>query len=105
MNLPKEYENVIVTFEGTIYVPDGYYGRRENAVLTKRGFYHKSDGYYNSKDQWVSTPNGYFSIPPRWRTFNGILLPDGWGGYRITPENVIQWRELNESEQKLYFIN
>lgn len=104
MNLPKEYQNVMVTFEGTVYVPDKYYGKHEIQTITKRGFYHKSNGYYNSKDQWIETPNGYFSIPHSWRLFNGVLLPHGWGGHRIAPENVIEWRELNKTEEKIQSI-
>jgi hypothetical protein len=96
--LPIEYENVMLTFKGSFYVPDKYYGKWEIQTRTKRAFYHKSDGYYNSKNEWIRTPDGYFSVPPEWRRFNGALLPHGWGGHRVRPEEVIEWRHLNERE-------
>ena len=90
----------MVTFEGTVFIRDKYYGKYEKQVKTRRGFFHKSDGYYNSKDEWIETPNGYISVPPKWKVFhftNGEseLLPSGWGGYRVLPEKVIKWEYTN----------
>ena len=96
MNVPKEYKDVMLTFKGMVYVPDKYYGDWKSQVVTKRAFYHKSDGYYDTKNNWIETPNGYFSVPPRYKMFYPIsgeptLLPDGWGGHRVTPDKAIEW--------------
>jgi len=94
--MPQEMVDVMVTFKGTVYVPDKYYGKHEIQTITKRGFYHKSDGYYNSKDEWIDTPDGFFSIPPRYKSFKGVMLPDGWGGHRVKPEDCIKWEHIKE---------
>ncbi len=94
--LPIQMKNVMVTFKGKVYVRDRYYGYYEDQIITKRGFFHKWEtstlnGYYNATNQWISMPDGYFSGPPRWKEFNGVMLPDGWGGHRVDPKNVIKW--------------
>lgn len=101
---PVEYQNVMVTYMGSVYVPDKYYGKYVTQKVTRRGFYHKSNGFYNSKDQWVETPDGYFSIPQKWKTFHfydgtAALLPDGFYGARVMPDKVISWRELEHEEE------
>jgi hypothetical protein len=92
IKVPKEMKNVMVTFKGSVYVRDKYYGHYEEQVITKRGFYSTLlKGYYNAKNEWIDIPEGYFSIPPSWKKFKGILLPHGWGGYRVRPNEVIKW--------------
>lgn len=49
------------------------------------------EGYYNAKNEWVSIPEGFFSIPPGYKEFNGVLLPDGWGGHKVRIDKVIKW--------------
>ena len=44
---------------------------------TKRGFY--SDLFK------------HYAVPPNWKKFNGKLLPDGFGGERIKPNDIINW--------------
>ena len=46
MKLPQEYVNVMITYKGSVYVPDKYYGKYETQVVTRRAFYSKSNGYY-----------------------------------------------------------
>ena len=95
--LPIEMEHVMVTFVGSVRVRDKYYDHYEKMQITKRGFFSKLlGGYYNSKNEWIDIPEGYFSIPPDWRTFNGVLLPHGWGGYRVKPDQVIKWEYCKE---------
>jgi hypothetical protein len=95
MNLPESYENVMVTYMKIFYT--GPYGdTKEKREVTKRGFYTDTDGYYNALGQWIETPNGKFAIPPNWAMFNGILLPDGWGGDRVLPEQVIKWEYIKD---------
>lgn len=96
MELPKEYENVMITYKTTI--SSGPYGdTKTQEVVTRRAFYSKSDGYYDSRDNWVETPDGYFSVPQYWRnwTFSDgtvALLPHTFYHYgRIPPKNIIKW--------------
>lgn len=96
IDLPEEMENIMVTFIGKVLVRDKYYDHYENHTITRRGFYSKSKGYYNPRDQWISTPNGYVSVPPSWKIFNDILLPHGWVGYRVLPEEIIKWEYVKE---------
>jgi len=97
MELPKEYVNVMITYKGTVYVPDKYYGKYVEQVVTRRAFYSKSDGFYDRKDNWIPTPDGYFSVPQHWRewTFsNGesALLPHGFYHHgRVYPKDIIKW--------------
>lgn len=97
MNLPKEYENVIVTYVGR--VRKNPYGDTEPREVTRKGFYHKTDGYYNAKGEWIETPEGYFSIPDNWGDFtfsNGEVhnLPKGFGSDRVLPKDVISWKHI-----------
>lgn len=92
MNLPKEYQNIMITYKDNVRVRDKYYGHYEQQIVTRRAFYSKSDGYYDGKDNWIETPNGYFNVPQYWQTFNGYLLPYGfWHHGRVLPENIIKW--------------
>jgi hypothetical protein len=97
MELPKEFVNVLLTYEGNIYVPDKYYGRYEKGIVTRRAFYANSQGYYNKLGDFVETPQGYFSVPQFWGYFtfsNGetALVPETFYSYgRVLPENVIKW--------------
>jgi hypothetical protein len=97
MELPNEYQNVMLTYEGNVRVRDKYYDHYEKQVVTRRAFYSKSNGYYDSKDQWIETPNGYFSVPQYWQDFTFsdgkvALLPHTFYSYgRVLPENIIKW--------------
>ena len=85
--LPENMVNIMITY------------KIENDVYTKRGWYNDPkvgfSGYYNALGQWINPPNGYFTIPPSWQFFTigkkEILLPHGWGGDRVLPENIINW--------------
>lgn len=96
MELPKEYTNVMITYEAEISY--GAYGiQKRKEIVKRRAFYSKSDGFYNSQDQWVETPNGYFSVPQYWQDFTfsdgtTALLPHTFYQYpRVYPENIIKW--------------
>jgi hypothetical protein len=92
MELPKEYQNIMITYIATVRIPDKYYGHDEVMEVTRRAFYCKSDGYYNRKDEYVKTPNGYFSVPQYWQELKGSLLPHSFYSYgRVLPENIIKW--------------
>lgn len=97
MNTPTEYQNVMITYGGTVYVPDKYYGKYETQVVTRRAFYSNSKGYYNSKDEWIETPEGYFCVPQYWENFSFIngtsaLLPGAFNSFgRVLPKDVIKW--------------
>ena len=67
MELPEEYVDVMITYRES----------HSKLTATKRGFYSESFGN--------------FSIPPGWARFNGVLLPNGWGGIRLTADKVIKW--------------
>ena len=84
--LPEAYRNVMVTYK------DGA------GTLTKRGFYSSLDGYYNGRGEWIDTPEGTFKIPPDWRTFNGALLPHGWGGLNLKPDQILAWEYCDTPE-------
>lgn len=97
MEYPKEYANVMITYEGIVHVPDKYYGRDEKTIVTRRAFYCKSDGYYDRKDNFIPTPDGYFSVPQFWEYFtfsNGekALLPYTFYQYpRVLMKDIIKW--------------
>jgi hypothetical protein len=104
MERPIPMKNIMVTFRGRVYVRDKYYGHYEEQVITKRGFFHKYEtdslnGYYDAANRWVAMPGGYISVPPRWKEFNGTLLPDGWGGHRVKLEDVIKWEYCDDSNR------
>jgi hypothetical protein len=67
-------EDVLVTYQ------------KNGETITKRGFYDKSFGT--------------FSVPPTWQKFNGVLLPHGWGGDHLKPENVVKWQPIKNSTIK-----
>ena len=74
--LPTPFENIMVTYNKTVLM--GLYGDKTNIqTVTKMGFYNNIDNK--------------FSIPPRWAKFNGVLLPDGWGGDHLTIDKIISW--------------
>ena len=92
MNLPKEYQNVLITYNGKVRIRDKYYDHYEDKVVTRRAFYSKSNGYYNSENNWIETPNGHFSVPQFWQMHNGNLLPHTFYHHgRVLPENIIKW--------------
>ncbi len=76
LEYPEDMRDVMVTYKKKFY--SGAYGSTvtEN-VVTKRGFYSKM--FDN------------ISVPPAWRKFNGVLLPDGFGGDRLKLKDVIKW--------------
>lgn len=98
--LPIEYQTVMITYKGTVYVPDKYYGKYEEQVVTRRAFYSKSNGYYNHKDEWVETPEGYFSVPQYWSNFTfsdgtSALLPHTFYSFgRVLPKDIIKWEKI-----------
>ena len=97
MNTPEAYVNVMITYVGTVYVPDRYYGTYEKRVVTRRAFYTKSNGYYDRKDNWIDTPDGYFCVPQYWREFTHsdgttALLPHTFYSYgNVLPKDVQKW--------------
>lgn len=105
MNLPKEYVNVMITYQGSVRVRDKYYDHQEERIVTRRAFYCKSEGYYNTKDEFIKTPNGYYSVPQHWtwHTWSdgtSSLTPQGFYHYpRVLPEDVISW-ELDKVKHK-----
>ena len=81
IELPIGFSNVMVTYEKTF--SSGAYGdTKTKQVVTKMGFYDNIDNK--------------FSIPPRWKKFNGVLLPDGWGGDHLTIDKIISWKYCEE---------
>ena len=102
MNLPNDCENVILTYIGTVYVPDKYYGKFIKEKVIRWAIYFKSTGFYNGKDEWIDTPNGYFSVPKDWGYFNGVLLPKGFNIYdRVLTENIIKWEYVKQKLEEL----
>lgn len=76
MDIPEDLRDIMITYKKNVY--SGVYGDTiTKEIVTKRGFYSK---LFNN-----------FSIPPRWSYFNGVLLPDGWGGDHISINEVIKW--------------
>lgn len=72
--LPPDMENVMVTYDVVVERP---YESRRVERRCKRGFY--------------SSLFGKFSMPPSWNYFNGVLLPDGFGGDHFPPDKIIRW--------------
>lgn len=97
MILPRPYQNVMLTYIGSVKVRDKYYDHYEQQQVTRRAFYADSDGYYDTSDNWITTPNGYFMVPQYWEewTFSDgttALLPATFHHYgRVLPENIINW--------------
>jgi hypothetical protein len=52
------------------------------------------DGREVTRMGFYSELFGNFSIPPSWKKFNGVLLPDGFGGLHLKPENIIKWSKI-----------
>jgi len=75
METPENLRDIMVTYEKKIY--DRYGNAIGEEVVTKRGFY---DNLFNQ-----------ISVPPSWAKFNGVLLPDGFGGDNLKIEEVIKW--------------
>ena len=80
LELPIPFSNIMVTYKKTFY-SGAYLSIKTNQVVTKMGFYN----------------NNKFSIPPRWAKFNGVLLPDGWGGDHLTIDKIISWEYCKEN--------
>jgi len=75
MEKPENLRNIMVTYKKTMY--NGYGDALGKEVVTKMGFYD---------------PNfDYISVPPAWAKFNGVLLPNGFGGDHLKLEKVIKW--------------
>jgi len=97
--LPREYENVMITYKGQVRVRDKYYDHYEEQIVTRRAFYSKSDGYYNHKDEWIDTPNGYFNVPQNWTEHSwgdgtSSLMPHGFYQHpRVFPKDIIKWEK------------
>lgn len=97
MKLPKEYQNVLITYITNVRVRDKYYDHYEKQQVTRRAFYSKSDGYYDSKGNWIDTPDGYFHVPQYWCEWsykNGTtdLLPETFYHHgRVYPKDIIKW--------------
>lgn len=66
---PEEYVDVMITY------------KKGNVEGSGRGFYSELLG-----------PK--YSIPPEYRLFNKVMLPHGFGGIRLLPEQVISWHPL-----------
>lgn len=79
--LPVDMENVMVTFEAVIDRP---YESIRKEIQTKMGFYSKLFGT--------------FSIPPGWAIFNGSLLPNGFYGRHLKPEQIISWEPIKHEK-------
>lgn len=95
IDLPEEYQNVMITYETDVRVRDKYYDHYEKQTVTRRAFYSKSNGFYDNKDNWIDTPEGYFSVPQYWKNFTFsdgtvVLLPHTFYSYgRVYPKDVI----------------
>ena len=76
-NLPKPFVDVMITYNKKFAINE-YNTQFESRIITKRGFY--------------SDTCDYFAIPPEYRHFNGVLLPHGFGGDRITADKVTKWK-------------
>lgn len=102
--LPKEYQNVLITYEGSVKIRDKYYDHYEKQIVTRRAFYSTSNGYYDNKDNWINTPKGYFHVPQYWENYKGSLMPCGFYHLgRVLPEKVIKWT-LKNVESKIFNI-
>ena len=92
MDLPREHQNVMITYLGKVRVRDKSYDHYEEQIVTRRAFYTKSNGYYNRKDEFVDTPGGYFHVPQYWREWRGALLPHTFYHLgRVFPKDIIKW--------------
>lgn len=86
LELPEDGVNIWVTYKKEI--KRGIYGEKKSTeVITRRGFYNK---LFNN-----------IAIPPDWQYFEigGVqrLLPHGWGGDRISIEEVIKWEYCKDN--------
>jgi hypothetical protein len=81
MTLPNPYEDVMITYKKTIRFGD-YQSKSREEIVTKRGFYNK---LFNN-----------FAIPPEYQSFNGRLMPHGFGGDHIPADSnkIIKWEEI-----------
>lgn len=77
IQLPEEFADVMVAY------------MKNGQKVCKHGFYSKL--FKN------------FAIPPEWRHFEiggeQVLLPHGWGGDHVKPENVISWEYINKNQK------
>jgi hypothetical protein len=80
-DLPKDMNDIFVTYKKTIYF-GVYQSQSRVETVTKRGFYSKIFENY--------------SIPPDWQYFNKKFLPHGFGGDKLQPKDVICWQEIIE---------
>ena len=81
LEYPEDMRNVMITYMKTS--SSGPYGLTKTKYrVTKRGFYSKLFGN--------------FQVPPAWQYFNGVLLPHGWGGDKLTLDEVIDWKYCDD---------
>jgi hypothetical protein len=101
MELPANYETVLITYQTKVKYPDRYYGYYVDEVVTRRAIFG-TGGYYDAQDKYIQPPNGHFSVPQKWKVMHFIsgwsaLLPEGHYSYgRVLPEDIIKWEPINE---------
>ena len=81
IELPQPFVDVMITYEKTTTY-GAYNMQSRKAIVTERGFYSK---LFNN-----------FSIPPEYQFFNGVLLPHGFGGTKLSIDKVIKWESIPE---------
>lgn len=80
MEIPEPNRDIMVTFNQNVY--SGLYGEEVTQQrVTKRGFY--------------SSLFNHIAVPPGWRHHTmgdkSVLLPHGWGGDKLSIDQVIRW--------------
>lgn len=75
-NLPEPYKDLKITYKKTIRFGP-YNDQERKEIVTKRGFY--------------CTLFNNFAIPPNYSYFNGVLLPNGFGGDHLPIDKIIKW--------------
>lgn len=77
VKIPETDDDLMITYEKTFRT--GKYGEKEEKrIITKRGFYSK---LFDN-----------FTVPPSYAEFNGVLLPNGFGGDKLNTEQVLNWK-------------
>lgn len=79
---PEHNRDVMVTYNSATYT-GAYRHIRTPVVKTKRGF-------------WSKLFPTHISVPPRYSYFNGVSLPDGWGGDRPMLKDIISWEYYDD---------
>jgi len=93
MNLPNLNGHVnirvMVTYKRTFF--GGSYGEKRETHETRRL------GFWDGEK---------FHIPPGWQHFTFLssgdtcLLPDGWGGDHLTPDQIISWTLATDKDER-----